>query len=116
MGTRSPSPQRPFSNAANLSVQQSTPSIFHDGFFPRLFGRLGSVLRVGFEIHRPAFSHEPFIKSEVRAVNSADAYPPVRMDFIRSLVFAPKTAAVGDQLGQRITRIATARPLLALFI
>src|SRR5262249_37531043 len=34
--------ERSFSNAANLSVQQSTPSIFHGGFFLHLFGRLGS--------------------------------------------------------------------------
>jgi hypothetical protein len=34
--------ERPFSNAANQSAQQSTPSIFHGGFFLDLFGRVGS--------------------------------------------------------------------------
>ena len=37
------------------------------------------------------------------------------MDFINPLVFA-LNGAVGDQLGQRITRGDTALPLLALFI
>jgi len=38
------------------------------------------------------------------------------MDFIRPLVLASNAAAVGNQLGQRITRIKTALPWLALFI
>src|SRR5262249_39237909 len=64
--------------------------------------------RVGLEVQRPPFSHEPFIKSGIHAFDSADAYPPVRMDFIRPLVLASNAAAVGNQLGQRITRIKTA--------
>jgi hypothetical protein len=38
----SPSRERSFPNAANLSVQQSTPSIFHGGCWLHMLGRLGS--------------------------------------------------------------------------
>jgi hypothetical protein len=74
-----------------------------------------ATLRVGLEVQRPAFLHEPFIKSDIHVLDTADAYPPVTMDFINSLVVAPN-GAVGNPFDRRITRRETALPLLALFI
>lgn len=109
MGTRSPLTERPFSNAANLSAQQSTPSIFHGGSWLHLLDRVGSGPSRRVRSAPPAFSHEPFVK--LHALESADAYPSIAIDFIRSLVFTLDCAGRGQ--AARRTAVRDDRALLS---